>query len=172
MWRPGFSYLEKQPARIGGYKRRFWQASPDHRGTVNAPGRVVTLVPMDSGSTEGIVYWVAPEIMTQVLSELDVREQGGYVQKRVEAALSNGDKIDCLTYFADQYNPHYLGPDSIDAMLTQIQQSVGPSGANSDYLLDLASTLRQYGLVDEHVFELEAGLRLRLDSHNIVNRQS
>ena len=122
MWRPGFDYLNKKPGRIDGYSRRFWQASPDHRGTEEEPGRVVTLVPSDHGITHGMVYWVAPETREQVLAELDVREQGGYVQKIVEAVLTTGDRVRCLTYFADHHNPHYLGPDGFDNMLGQIQR--------------------------------------------------
>ncbi|MCP4331930.1 MAG: gamma-glutamylcyclotransferase, partial [Gammaproteobacteria bacterium] len=36
-----------------------------------------------------------------------------------------------------------------------ICRSEGPSGTNSDYLLDLANSLRDLGLHDQHVFDIE-----------------
>ena len=44
IFRPGFAYIERRVAWMHGYARRFWQWSPDHRGTPEAPG-LVLLVP-------------------------------------------------------------------------------------------------------------------------------
>ena len=44
IYKAGFDYIERQPATITGWQRRFWQGSHDHRGTPHAPGRVATLV--------------------------------------------------------------------------------------------------------------------------------
>jgi cation transport regulator ChaC len=56
-------------------------------------------------------------------------------------------------------NPNFLGAAELSALLLQVQSAHGPSGANRDYVLALASALREHGLWDEHVFELEARLR-------------
>ena len=40
-------------------------------------------------------------------------------------------------------------------MVDQILRSNGPSGANIDYLLELAAALRDLEIDDSHVFELE-----------------
>ena len=44
-------------------------------------------------------------------------------------------------------------------MVRQIATSHGPSGANSEYLLELAAALRAIDAHDPHVFELEAAVR-------------
>ena len=45
IWRPDVNFTSSQRACAGGFHRRLWQASPDHRGTPSALGRVATLVP-------------------------------------------------------------------------------------------------------------------------------
>ena len=42
-WKPDFEYDSLLLGYISGYARRFWQGSTHHRGTVEKPGRVLTL---------------------------------------------------------------------------------------------------------------------------------
>lgn len=160
MWRPDFDHHDKQPATIHGFSRRFWQASPDHRGVPEFPGRVVTLIPDHQGFTQGFVYRVAPNDFSNITEQLDVREQGGYVRLQVEARLTSGETLSALTYYADESNPHYLGAAQMDAMVKQILRASGPSGSNRDYLLRLAEVLRAHDMHDQHVFDLERALRV------------
>jgi cation transport protein ChaC len=49
----------------------------------------------------------------------------------------------------------FLGPAPMDEMAAQINRCAGPSGANRDYVLELARALRSMGYSDPHVFEVE-----------------
>ena len=48
---------------------------------------------------------------------------------------------------------------AIEEMVRQICQAAGPSGANIDYLNDLAAALRDLEIKDPHVFRLESMAR-------------
>ena len=61
-----------------------------------------------------------------------------------------------LIYVAREDNHAYLGPASLEEVASHISRSHGPSGSNTDYVLQLARALRELGDHDPHVHALEA----------------
>ena len=161
VWRPAFDHVERRPAFLVGWARRFWQGSTDHRGTPEAPGRVVTLVREAQAICWGVAYRVAPRAREEVLARLDHREQGGFERLRLPVRLpgSDPDAAEALVYVAGPDNSNYLGPAPLASMLDQIRRSRGPSGSNVEYVLRLADALEELGGDDRHVRELAARLR-------------
>ena len=154
LWRAEFPWLERSPAALAGFSRRFWQGSTDHRGVPGAPGRVVTLVEDAAALCQGAAYRIDPAHAARVLDDLDHRERGGY--ERLDIALElDGDPAGGLTYVAAPDNHNYLGPATLAQIATQVREAHGPSGANREYVLRLAAALRDLGQEDAHVFELE-----------------
>ena len=83
IYKVDFPYLEREMAEIHGWARRFWQGSHDHRGTPEAPGRVVTLVPEPGTVCRGVAY----RIDNTVFEHLDHREKNGYERYTVAIEL-------------------------------------------------------------------------------------
>lgn len=154
IYKADFAYLERRPASIRHWVRRFWQGSHDHRGTPDAPGRVVTLVAQPDATCAGMAYL----IRTDVLAHLDVREKNGYLRFVTELALDDGRHVEGLVYIATEDNAAFLGPAPEPEIARHIARSVGPSGSNRDYLLQLAAALRQLQAEDPHVFSIEQAL--------------
>ncbi len=168
IWRPDIPYDAVESARLPGWARRFWQGSTDHRGTPEAPGRVVTLVEDPESHTVGRIFRVPPEAVEGVLARLDHREKDGYLRRRleVEAWSEPGSKPGpkpatptartALVYMAAPGNPQWLGPGPDEALARHIGRSHGPSGSNREYLLRLRDALRELGEHDGHVEALAA----------------
>lgn len=159
IYKADFAYIERCPASIQGWERRFWQGSHDHRGTPRAPGRVVTLMPAAQNICVGMAYLVTPE----AFALLDVREKNGYLRLATELTLDDGRHTQGLVYIATPENAAYLGPASELEIARHIAQAHGPSGSNRDYLIHLADALRTLHADDRHVFEIEREL-LELDA--------
>ncbi len=151
VWRPAFEHRRREPAAIRGWTRRFWQGSTDHRGVPGKPGRVVTLVPDADAVCWGMVYEVAPADRRAVLANLDHREKGGYARHEVAAELKSGERVDALVYLATPDNANYLGEASLEVIAEQVRESVGPSGPNVEYVVELARALSAMGASDPHV---------------------
>ena len=151
VWRPDFPHVDQRTGWIEGHVRRFWQGSTDHRGVPGAPGRVVTLVPEPGGRCWGLVYRVAPVERDAVLTRLDRRESGGFERDDVLVHTGGAVPVEALVYVAGPSNPNYLGPAPLDAIAGQVRAARGPSGANAEYVLQLAAALREIGGEDPHV---------------------
>ena len=149
LWRVDFPYQECRRAHIRGWSRRFWQASRDHRGTPQAPGRVVTLIARPGEQCDGLVY----RVEENSLARLDHREKDGYQRIAVDIHTTRGP-LPGITYVAPPGNPGYLGPRRLDEMARQILEAAGASGRNLDYLRELAEALLRLGVADSHVAAL------------------
>ncbi|TNC80195.1 MAG: gamma-glutamylcyclotransferase [Oleiphilus sp.] len=155
IYKADFPYIERRPARIEGWVRRFWQGSHDHRGTPESPGRVVTLFQRPEAVCEGIAYLITPK----AFAHLDHREKNGYLRYRVPMIFQNNTRAEGLMYVANEDNAAYLGEATEEKIARQIAQCRGPSGSNREYVLRLAEALRSLNEVDEHVFAIERFLR-------------
>ena len=154
IYKADFPYLQRRPASIAGWTRRFWQGSHDHRGTPDAPGRVVTIIEEAGAICHGMAYLVTPEVFTH----LDHREKNGYLRLAIPIAFDDVDQVEGLVYIATPDNTAFLGAASEQEIARHIARSAGPSGPNSDYLNHLASALRELGRHDQHVFDIERHL--------------
>ena len=155
IYKADFAFIERRPASIRNWTRRFWQGSHDHRGTAQSPGRVATLIAQAGAVCDGMAYLISP----QVFDHLDHREKNGYLRLATDISFEDGSSEEGLVYIATEENAAFLGPASERDIAFQIARSAGPSGHNSDYLLHLAAALREMGKEDAHVFAIEAYLK-------------
>jgi len=154
IWRPAMSYRVAHWASVSDWSRRFWQGSHDHRGTIDSPGRVLTLVPIKGEQCEGRVFGITHAEVEQTLKELDYREKNGYERQRLSVFVESLGFIKALTYIAPIDNPAWLGDAPADVIAMQIRHSFGPSGSNKDYVLSLHEALLTHGIHDQHIQDI------------------
>eukprot|EP00795_Rhopilema_esculentum_P011465 gene11465-21674_t len=111
-----------------------------------------------------MAYQVLPASVPEVMAYLNHREKGGYSLHSVdfhpkEAGLL---RFPVYVYIATEDNEEFLGDAPPAEIAKQIATSVGPSGYNSEYLLELAKAVRKMGVQDEHLFDLEKRVREEL----------
>ena len=161
IWKADFRFHERRRASLHGWMRRFWQGSHDHRGTPDAPGRVVTLVTATGNEAAASpCVGVAYRVDEDVFPHLDYREKNGYQRVDVNIRLLPTDAVvRGVTYVAEPGNRAFLGPATLDEIAAQIRRSHGPSGSNTHYLLALQEALAQLDTADEHVDALARRIR-------------
>ena len=138
----------------------------------NSPGRVVTLVNhIEDKPTRvyGVAYEIKLENMEKVFEYLNFREKCGYSLNEVEFHPETSDSgiLNCVCYFANQTNVYYSSVQDNNLIAGQIHKSIGPSGANKEYLFKLCDALRRLAdqfcsssylsiiEQDQHIFDLE-----------------
>lgn len=123
----------------------------------------------DTLMTTGVVYYIPPDRADEVRDYLDIREQGGYTLHEVEVHLetSSDDEehpvvqqlplhpvvhrkvLITHVYIGQVTNDSFIGPEPIEETSKVIATSVGPSGANYDYLKHLHGSLKAMQLTHE-----------------------
>merc|ERR1712098_523011 len=161
MWKPpqDMHYLRMTLAKLSGYHRFFWQLSPDHRGTEENPGRVVTLTDQCQKSNchdcWGVAYQIPKEDWETHLEALDHRERTGYERRTVRISIWNSktmntkrmwdysrettpfSEVDAVIYYAGDNNEYYSEIEDQTAehqkVAGQLLFNFGNSGRNIEY---------------------------------------
>lgn len=175
LWRPNFKYVAIKTGVVKGFARRFYQLSPDHRGTEENPGRTVTLVSECNSQTWGMAFKIPEEEIETTINYLNIREQAGYQLETVEFHPDDRSESFNLEVYISVNHPeniYYEPYASVElivetvSVLFDIKEKPchfkiinchGKSGSNLEYALRLADVHRRFGshVHDEHLFEIE-----------------
>jgi cation transport protein ChaC len=163
MWRPGFEYLERVPARLIGLHRTLCVYSFEHRGTPERPGLVLGLD--RGGACRGIAYRVAAARRQTTIAYLREREQSTkvYIEalRRITLASPAARVATALVYIVDRSHPQYAGRLDMERQLHLVRQGHGRSGPNLDYVLSTVAEIEAQGCRDSDLH----GLAQRLKGH-------
>lgn len=162
LWRPGFEFTDRQPARLFGYHRSLCAWSHTHRGTQQQPGMVLGLD--NGGSCCGCVYRIDAALKQQISEYLFAREMPTPLYRavihpvRLHQPDSDGDTqvVDALTFVVNHKSPQYAGKIAPKQAADSVRDATGISGSSRDYLLNTIEHLDQLGLHDEHLSQIAA----------------
>lgn len=156
MWRPGFDFVERVPARLIGEHRALCVYSFVHRGTPEKPGLVLGLD--RGGACRGIAFRVAEKHSTATIEYLREREQVTSVYREVKRSvwLENEprQRVSALAYVVDRGHVQYAGRLSLADQLRHVLQGHGQSGVNRDYVLATVKAIEAEGFRDPQLHQL------------------
>ncbi|MGR3717594.1 MAG: gamma-glutamylcyclotransferase [Thermohalobaculum sp.] len=168
MWKPGFDAAEARMARLGGYKRAFALSSVHYRGTPERPGLVLGLDWSPAAECTGVALRIGADEADEVRHYLAERElvSRAYFEVQHEITLlcpgpGEGESVDAICFILDRTHPQYAGGMALQDQAAVIGEAAGPTGTNRDYLFKTVEHLRELGVEDPELFELERMVRAR-----------
>jgi glutathione-specific gamma-glutamylcyclotransferase len=161
MWRPGFHFVERVPARLIGLRRALCVYSFVHRGTPEQPGLVLGLD--RGGMCRGIAFRVAAAAREKTVAYLRAREQVTTVyletMRRIELEEKARRQVRALCFVVDRSHVQYAGRLTLAECLHHVRQGHGRSGPNRDYVLDAVQSLEALGYRETELHLLAEQLR-------------
>ncbi len=168
MWKPGFDVAEARMARLDGYKRAFALVSVHYRGTPERPGLVLGLDWEPASGCTGMALRIAAHEADEVRHYLAERELVSRAYFEVSHAITllcpgpgEGESVDAICFILDRTHPQYAGGMALEDQAAVICAAAGPTGTNRDYLFKTVEHLRELGVEDPELFELERMVRAR-----------
>ncbi len=149
MWKPGFTFEERQIARAYGYRRSLCIRSWVHRGTRERPGLVLGLD--RGGSCKGVAFRVSQQEHDSVVAYLRERElvTNVYLERLAPARLADGRWVKTLIYVADPAHEQFERPSSPEEAAHIVASAAGVSGDNLDYVRNTVTHMRDLGIRDQ-----------------------
>ena len=161
MWRPGFEYVDRVPAKLTGMHRALCVYSFVHRGTPERPGLVLGLD--RGGACRGVAFRVAARNSEATVQYLREREQvtSVYLETYRQADLMDGSgrRVRSLVFCVDRGHVQYAGRLPLEEQLHLVKRGHGRSGPNREYVVSTVEALEALGIHDRDLHFLAQSLR-------------
>ncbi len=157
IWNPAFMFVERQPALLHGWHRRFCLKMYVARGTPENPGLMLALD--RGGACRGLAFRIAAADVRQELGLLWQREMyGGAYNARWVTLNAAGTALPAITFVVNATHPRYVRALSVAQTASLIATASGDLGTCREYLENTISHLRALGVRDAGLARIEAAL--------------
>ncbi|MBV9075923.1 MAG: gamma-glutamylcyclotransferase [Methylobacteriaceae bacterium] len=147
IWNPAFRFVERRPAVLRGYHRRFCLRLTRGRGSDEHPGLMLALD--RAGMCRGVAFRIAAEELRHELLLIWRREMlfGSYQARWVEIATEAGS-LRAIAFVVDRSHPRYVGSLPVSDVAERIRSGRGELGTNRAYFDETVAALSELGIRD------------------------
>jgi glutathione-specific gamma-glutamylcyclotransferase len=158
LWNPAFHYIDCQPARLFGYRRRFCLQASIGRGSKEKPGLMLALD--HGGSCNGRAFRIACDEIQSETEILWMREMisGSYDAKKVTLKLPE-ETISGLTFVMNRRHPRYVASMDMDTTARLLATGEGHLGTCRDYLMNTIEHLEEMKVKDKYLHQLASKIQ-------------
>lgn len=157
IWKPEIPHTHSRHATARGWHRAFSMRIERHRATREQPGYMMCLDP--GGSCEGVVLRMPEEDQLGQLERLlrrEVSRQGGLEAARwIEVETAEG-RVTALVFYAGPSTLEYYQENRPLVEVAQgLARACGHWGSGADYLYNTVHHLKELGIHDAGLWELQ-----------------
>lgn len=156
LWKPGFDFVARWPARAFGWHRSFCMIINRWRGSIEQPGLMMALE--QGGVCQGELFSIKPGDERQQIGKLLRREipyrrlKPGF--RWITVRDHEGPKR-ALTFYAGMKGDRYFFSVSIHEQAHMLARAAGHGGTGAAYLQQTVAHLKELGIHDEYLWRLQ-----------------
>ena len=153
LWNPAFNYIEKQPAKLYGFHRRFCLSLTIGRGSPEHPGLMLALD--RGGCCNGLAFKIAASEINSETDILWMRERltGAYFARYATIRI-RGKATKGLTFIINRAHSRYVGRLSAEDTARYLLQGKGILGTCREYLENTTRQLDKIKVPDHYLHHL------------------
>ncbi len=151
LWNPCVPVAEWRAARLYGFHRDFQIKLTHGRGSPDAPGLMLGLVP--GGSCQGQALRVPGDNLKHELLMVWRREMltGVYAPRWVRLHASGGARLPAITFVANPRHANYCGRLEDARVIEMLATGAGVIGSAAEYLMNTVAHLDEQGIHDRRL---------------------
>ncbi len=159
IWNPAFRFVERRPARLHGFHRKFCLRTHIGRGTPELPGLMLGLEA--GGSCRGFAYRVDADAIDPETRVLWKREMvvGSYEPRWVVVDGAGPDRR-AVTFVINKAHDMYAGRLPRDEIVHTLANAKGILGRGCDYIFELVEALDASGIHDHALAAIAGDVRV------------